>query len=45
MIVAEPDTTFDLSIAAAKSGEVAIVTVYHLQRTELLAVSPTSPDP
>ena len=45
VIVAEPDTTFDLSIAAAKSGEVAIVTVYHLQRTELLAVSLTSPDP
>lgn len=45
VLVEEPDATFDLSIAASKSGEVGIVTVYHLQRTELLAVSLTSPDP
>ncbi|BCW88239.1 Dipeptidyl aminopeptidase BI [Alphaproteobacteria bacterium SO-S41] len=45
VMIEEPDTTFELSIAEASSKEMAIITVYHLQRTELWAVSLTSPDP
>ncbi|MCC6920862.1 MAG: S9 family peptidase [Alphaproteobacteria bacterium] len=41
----EPDTTFELSIATSRSEQYGIITVYHLQRTEILAVSLTSPDP
>ncbi len=40
----EDDATFSLSVNAAKSHVMAIVTVYHLQRTELLAVDLTRPD-
>ena len=45
VMLEEPDATFELSIATARSKEMAIITVYHLQRTELWAVSLTSPDP
>jgi oligopeptidase B len=45
VMLEEPDTTFELSIAEARSKEMAIITVYHLQRSELLAVSLTAPDP
>ncbi len=45
VMIEEPDTTFELSVGEAKSGDVAIITVFHAQRTELLAVSLTTPDP
>lgn len=45
VMLEEPDTTFELSIGTSHSKQYGIITVYHLQRTELLAVSLTSPDP
>lgn len=45
VMLEEPDTTFELGIGTSHSKQFGIITVYHLQRTELLAVSLTSPDP
>src|SRR5262245_52166648 len=45
VMLEEPDTTFDLDIDTSHSKQYGIITVYHLQRTELLAVSLTAADP
>ena len=44
VLLEEPDTTLSLGVGAARSKAFAIITVYHLQRTELLAVSLSDPN-
>lgn len=43
VLLEEPDTTLSLGVSTARSKQFAIITVYHLQRTELLAVSLSDP--
>lgn len=44
VVMDEPDNTLSLSVGAAKSKKFAIITVYHLQRTELRVLSLEDPN-
>ncbi len=43
VVMTEPDATLSLSIAASRDGRFGIVTVYHLQRTEIRTIALDDP--